>query len=402
MKNILLVNRNKNNNQDDNSSFNVLNNNRMSDNNGNNDTESSISNCHIQSNNRNDDIESNDNDNVLNRIEDDDVTLWDVVMDDKYLMLFLKINGFIYKADERDTLSLRILTRIWQSLLLVFGGLGLCWLVFDIGGYHIVSLFQQYTTPNSVTSTEVFITFGDVLADFLVPLLQACSLFYGIYNVTKQMKQQVNRLVTKNLLISCKRDALIFFISMTLLIIIINPLDISHSKYESSFVGKENLKKTFGEPTYSLFVLSHVSILIFNMAITCYLSVVMLFMSLTINSIILKQQSIIDSVEENRLSPALYMLQKEKIMGLQNESYYSSQLMTLSACLNVFLFLFRLWYFHYQYSTYSNQGYTYETMIIDYFKLLPFLLKGTFNPNFTVTKSLTLNYRDSVFLLYNA
>jgi hypothetical protein len=72
---------------------------------------------------------------------------------------------------------------------------------------------------------------------------------------------------------------------MSLLILVISPQEINLSKYESSFTGGNNLKNKFWQSTYSLFILNHLSILMFNLAITCYLTVVMFFISLALQQI---------------------------------------------------------------------------------------------------------------------
>jgi len=110
-----------------------------------------------------------------------------LIKSDRSFVLFLFLLG-LYIEDDRNSIVIKILGRIWQFSLLLFGGIGTCWSSFVIGGYWISNLHELLSTSKHV---DIFISFGQVLSQFIAPLLQVISLIIGIFNVYKQFKHTV-------------------------------------------------------------------------------------------------------------------------------------------------------------------------------------------------------------------
>ena len=337
-------------------------------------------------------IDIND-DSTSRRIVDDN-TLQDLIRSDRSLVIFLMVLGF-YIDDDRNSYTVKVLARIWQASLLVLGGIGFGWRAFIFGGHNIANLYNSMTSASS-SSIGVFIDFRFVLHGFIAPVVQAASLIYGIINVYKHMDRPVNSTIILPLLASCKRSAVIFFICMALLVIAIEAIMMTHWWYDNEVVSNNNYDdgelSKFGEQTYPLYMFHRFTYgLFFNMTVACYLSVMMLFLSLTMKQINYIQEEVMTIVNAKSLSGSFeldkYLDAKGRIVKLKNASYFSAQLLTFTAAINVICFLFFLWYYHYSFikSTSSNDDYddgydqNYSGMIIYELGLIPFLLKGIYH-----------------------
>ena len=179
--------------------------------------------------------------------------------------------GF-YIDDERNSYAVKIVARIWQMFLLVFGAIGFSWRTFIYGGHDIALLYDLLTSSSS-KSIGIFIYFGNVLGYFIVPLVQVVSLIFGINNIYKRLDQPVNTAIVAPLLASCKRSALVFFICMALLVIAINPIGMTRSYYETEVVDNFDNgtlpADLFGQQTYSMYKFSRfIKNIVFNLSVT--------------------------------------------------------------------------------------------------------------------------------------
>ena len=347
-----------------------------------------LSSNRLNSNSNSDSISIDINDDRSSRRIVDDSTLQDLILNDRSLVIFLMFLGF-YINDERNSYVVKIIARIWQACLLLFGAIGFCWRTFVYGGHNLVYLFDVMASSSSST-IRVFIRFGFVLHDFIVPLVQVAGLIYGINNVYSRMDRPVTAIIVSPLLASCKRSAIIFFICMTILVIAINPISMTRSWYETEVFTNNNYDdgelSEFGDQTYSLYVFRRFTYsLFFNITVTCYLSVMLLFTTLTMMHInaIQKEVMTIVSTVSNSFELSRYLEAKGKIVSLKNGSYFSIQLLAFTAAVNVIAFLFQLWYLHYSViksvsGSNDDDAYVnnYIGMIIYDLSLLPFLLKG--------------------------
>jgi hypothetical protein len=182
---------------------------------------------------------------------------------------------------------------------------------------------------------------------------------------------------------------------MALLVIAIIPTSMTHSYYETEFGDnyEDGTSTEFGQQTYSLYVFSQFTGNLFaNLAVACYLSVMLLFTSLTMMHINAIQDEVMTIVSANSSSFDLtkYLEAKGKIVSLKKGSYFSTQLLTFTAAINIISFMFYIWSNHYSFikSTSSNgddayadddyvEHLTYSDMIINDFRLFPYLLKGS-------------------------
>jgi len=340
-------------------------------NNNNNDIINNI----IHHNDDNDnDIENNINTNTNDIKRIDDGSLSDVIKADRNLILFLRLLGFYYN-DDKDTIITIILSRIWQFSLLLLGCIGFFWMIFVYGSYQIYLLYNA--SSSSLGSTDIFKALGLVMDSFIIPILQVTSLIYGIYKVRKQFDQSVDIKLVSKILSRCKRDAIIYFIMMILVVIIIVPIVMNKKYYDNHFgifYQNTNDKSKFGLQNYSMYVFNiSMRFLFLALSITCYLTIVMMFISLTLQQIEVIQSEIIIMLEDDTLTCEQYMIAKNKIIYLRNESNLSTQVLTITAALNIITFMFMIWYNHYHYNL--NQ-YQHSTMILYDFFQLPALLKG--------------------------
>jgi hypothetical protein len=337
---------------------------------------------------------SNNDDVIINiredsrRIGDEDSTLKELIKNDRNLVLFLLVLGF-HINDERNSTTITILARTWQFILLLFGGIGFCWQTFIYGGHHVASLYEALTSSTS-KSIGIFIEFGLALKMFIVPLAQVTSLMYGVSVIYKQIDQPVNVDIASPILASCKRTTLAFFIFIALLVIIINPYTMTRNIYKDEFVDKDdgNLSE-YGEQSYPLFVFNRFTVnIFFSLSVTCYLSVVLLFKSFSMKLICTMQADAMKIINTDKFELDKYLAVKQKIISLKNGAYFSSQLLTFTAAINVITFIFVLWFNHYVFIKTTNgnsvdddsssaYAVDYSAMLTHDFIQLPYLSKGT-------------------------
>lgn len=105
-----------------------------------------------------------------------DSLLADVIRNDRYLMLFMKVAGVTIVNDDRDGLIVRVIALGWTAILLLLAGIGFCWCVFVDGIYYINLLNQS--NDGIVISFEILI--GNIIRNFILPLLQTGSLMYSM------------------------------------------------------------------------------------------------------------------------------------------------------------------------------------------------------------------------------
>jgi len=157
---------------------------------------------------------------------------------------------------------------------------------------------------------------------------------------------------------------------MALLVITIDPFGMTRSTYKE--YDDDYLTKT-GQQTYPLFAFNSLTFLFLNLSVTCYLTVMLLFTSLSLMQIKTIQQNMIEMIDTNTLITDDYMDAKDEIMSLKNGSYLSAQLLTITAAINVVAFLFYMWLNSYHH---ISGAITYGEMILDDFFAFPYLLKG--------------------------
>jgi hypothetical protein len=158
---------------------------------------------------------------------------------------------------------------------------------------------------------------------------------------------------------------------MALLVITIDPFGMTRGNYKE--FDSDYLSKT-GQQTYPLYAFSSFTNPLFlNLSVTCYLTVMLLFTSLSLMQIKTIQQHMIEMIDTNTLITDDCMDAKDEIMSLKNGSYLSAQLLTITAGINVVAFLFTMWYNSYNH---ISGAYTYGEMIFYDFRAFPYLLKG--------------------------
>jgi len=326
------------------------------------------------------DIDEKDdiNNNTRRICDGNDRTLLDLIKLDDYTRCFLILSGY-YIHGVNDSFIVKFLARLWQICLLLFGGIGFIWQVFIIGSHYWLNLYDLINSSNPNT-LEVFLHCGELLITFIVPCLQVFSLIYGVYSIYthKQMHQTINAEIALPLLQSCKRNALIFFIFMILLVISIDPIAMSRNFYtdiQADFDDK--FLHQAGAYTYSLYAFNiFTSGLFFNLSLACYLSVMVFFISLVLKQINALQENIIKMIDNNTFTLTKYLDAKDNIITLRNGTYFSTELLTITAAINVIAFMFQLWSIHHYYLT---KNITYKEMIFYSFTLFPFLLKGNYH-----------------------
>jgi len=307
-----------------------------------------------------------DIENNIKRI--DDVSLWEYLYYDVAIMRFFKITGFHYEVDIRDSMIWIVLAKIWLALLLIGGSIGFTWQTFIVGGNSILSLGRGI-----VASIDIFIGVGNVLRFFVTHILQVSSTCYSLYYAKNQLNQSVSRSMMSSILPSCKSNTFMFLFTMVLIVITIDPSVINESGYEA-YINASSTNTSL-DTNYRLYCFNFVTNMIYNLAATLYLSVVVLFTIISLKQVQSLQHDMIHSLDQEVLSTEQYSTIKEKIILLQKESYYSTQVITLVAGFDIIIEMFELWINYYNYQNYSDEGFTYGEMLRYDFRTLPFYLK---------------------------
>ena len=167
---------------------------------------------------------------------------------------------------------------------------------------------------------------------------------------------------------------------MLLLAVTVDPFFMTYKHYKNftaHYDDDDYLKKT-GQQNYPLFVFNCFTTILFqNLLVTSYLTVMLFFVSVSINQIKSLQVYIINMIDTNTLVTDNYTDAKNRIISLKNGSYLSTQILFITATINLvcFMFLVRLNRYNYTHSTDDNP-FTYKEMIFNDFSNLPYLLKG--------------------------
>lgn len=310
----------------------------------------------------NNDINKISIDDSINSVRIDDIILLDTIKNDRLLMRLFMVCGF-YIIGDKDKLSTKILARTWQVILLVFGCAGLCMQVFVIGSNAIEKLVVALNDNSSDGYNTVYYAIGDIIYTILVPILQVGSQIYSIYTIRKLLRQSVNNTITYSIMSSSKKDCIIFFVIMSLLVITINPLNISREIYEYNYSYIKS---------YSEFAFQQSTLMIFNLATTCYLTVSMFFVSVTLKQIKVLQEEIITSADNDSLTWNMYIFAKERMNDLKKEFFSLIQLLTVIAGVSIISFLMRVATYYYELQTGDGN---YNDMILSDLHMIPYELK---------------------------
>lgn len=334
-----------------------------------------IDNSHrVASNSSNSNSIDIDNNDVL-RI-DNDRTVEELIKEDRHLVMFLIVLGF-YIDDGRNSMPVKIMSRLWQFNLLLFGGIGFVWQVFVGGGQNVKVLHNLLVSSDS-TAMEIFIGWGNVLYFFIAPFVQVTSLMYGVYKVYKGMRHQTvkSNIVSKHIA-SSKRSALIFFIIMALFVIAIDPFFVSREffiVFNNNNSQADDYTSKIGIRNYSIFAFNGFTTNLFlNLAVTCYLTLMLFLTSLSLKQIKTIQEYVIMMIDTDTFSARNYLLAKDKIIMLKNGSYDSVEWLTFASAINVVSFMYILWYTKYQF---MHSNISLQAMVLYIFAQLPFLAKG--------------------------
>ena len=325
---------------------------------------------------------SNDNEVIseVNSFEctrvNDDIILKDYLTeidDNKKLLLLLTLLGYFLPRKDDSKIKI-VLARTWQIILFMFGGVGFIWHAFVFGISHMKSIKELRDGDH--VPVEIFFDVVLFFYTFLVPLSQICSLMYGLHvYANRKLNQTIDPSIIREQLSERMKCTIIFFISMSMCVIIIQSSGLSPHIYESNFdtYDDEDLED-LGVQTFSLYVLHEFFVLFYNFAVTCLLSVVMIFTSLTLHEIKSRQEKILEKVKDNTITAVLYFEEKKKISTLHEDLDWTLQIVTFTAGLNAFVFVLMVWYWEYYYGITSYSFQKRDAIFFD-FKLAPFLLK---------------------------
>lgn len=159
---------------------------------------------------------------------------------------------------------------------------------------------------------------------------------------------------------------------MSIVVIAIDPLSIKKTIKRANAYGFD-YDVTLSNEDYSIYVFLRLGVLFYNLTVTLFLSVILLFISFTLYQIKNLQVTMIELLNDDRLSGNQYKLYKNQVLKLMKQSYYPMQVLTLVAFINLIAGMFWIWYEHYAYIT--MQGYSYSDMVYYNFVVLPLLLK---------------------------
>ena len=151
---------------------------------------------------------------------------------------------------------------------------------------------------------------------------------------------------------------------MSLLVVICNPINMSISIYEKGYHDDE--------PHYSEFLFQQITLLFFNLATTCFLTVLMFFTSISLKHIKVFQEDVIAAIDGDMLTCSKYISIKEKIVDVRSEFYLLIQILMITAGVNIIAFVMEATVY---YNYYTEIGYTYKDLIRSLVHMIPYLLK---------------------------
>jgi hypothetical protein len=76
----------------------------------------------------------------------------------------------------------------------------------------------------------------------------------------------------------------------------------------------------------------------------------------------LRQERILEKTKSNTITFQSYKDEKKEITKLNNDTYWTIQIVTITAGLNAIIFVLMMWYWHYFYVI-TNDTFTYKDMI---------------------------------------
>lgn len=251
----------------------------------------------IHSNNNNDNNNDDNRSSSVNIFRIGTSTLSDVIDSDKSLVLFLNLLG-LYYYDSSYSNVFRIISRLWSWLLEVV----------------LICIIISLVILDFITIKSDDLLHIKVSLLYISILLQYCGIIYAIRNIRGQLQQSVNSVTNKQILAHCKRDAIVFLGFLSIFIIINNVLYAAADK--NAFR------------------------VIYDIPLTFLLTVVMIFTSLSLLQVQDIQQALILAINSKQgITTSQYLAEKEKIMCIQRESYWSHQVVTITAAINIILFL---------------------------------------------------------------
>jgi len=156
---------------------------------------------------------------------------------------------------------------------------------------------------------------------------------------------------------------------MALIVVIIDPFSVPINRRNSEGTVPDDIVVKYPNSVFTFYELT--TNLFFDLAITSYLTISMLFISLTIKQVISIQTDVLNAMDDNKLLCDQYMTAKEKIKYFLSESFYSIQLLTIVAGINVVISMFYI----YIYSVINDN--ISQEIILDLLEF-PYLMKGIF------------------------
>lgn len=334
----------------------------------------------INKNKNNNDINSRIPESIGNQ---NDLSLWDIFKEDNTLVWFLRSSGFFLKdANSRD-FSIKCLY-IWLFILYTFSSIGFCWYTFYFGGKSLKTFFSELDKDTD----QIIFNFGSVLFNFVVPPLQACGISYSIYvhastNIYKPNKVN-NDKSTKEIIERSKKDAILFFIFNTILVIAFSPLDLVKKFFDDDDSFKSYLDYSVDAICSSLF---------FYFLMVNWLSVSMFLTSTSIMQTQIIQRDLQKKTVEGELTMIDYLDMHDDILNRINHSYWAVQYVVVGAMVNGAAYLWLIWS-----ETRGSSKYGYTVILEN----IPFFFKELIYFFYILDKATYINTLADEFYIYLA
>ena len=297
----------------------------------------------------NKDIELNNNLSIDTLRIGIDTTLWDILKADVNIVWFSRICGFTYEYDNTKSLLVNILYRLWFVLLICFTIIGFIGYI-----YNFISIIDPRSTCSSANSIPRSTSFSIFVQLFFVsvidPFVQLLSIIFS-FSCIKKLFLQIEDKDSLHMYQSSLKGSKLFYNTMNMNVIIIWLIIVWYYHGDSCSLGSTSMM-TF-----------------FDISSTCYTSFAVFIISAMINRITAIQEEILHHAKEGTLTLVTYLNEKHKVHGLYKIIYFSSQILVITAIVNVVSWIF----------CYVNLG--------------------ILTPNPTILQDLYYMYTDSAFFL---
>lgn len=281
------------------------------------------SNINININPINDIIHNNNND-IVDRITHHGLTLWEILNEDKQIMLFFKFIGFYFSYDKNDNILTQVILKIWNVAFLSLSLYGFIQRSLIFGGPQIKNFFVNFNISDAEYTSNTIKNGEEVLSIFLCPLLQVISISSSLLFFNSKLHLEESKNIRK-LLPKVKRDIIIFIITMLIYELIIFIL------CEGQYFAILKPKRIF------YWICAH---LLFYASLLFFLGIDMLFINIYLRKATMLQKELLILANDNKLKLNIYLKKRTAIERCITDIFIGANFVTIVAFVNTVALFF--------------------------------------------------------------